>query len=27
LYDKFDADFQMPEEKKDAPLDDVAPFW
>lgn len=26
LYDKFDADFQMPEEKKDAPLDDVAPF-
>lgn len=26
LYDKFDANFQMPEEKKDAPLDDVAPF-
>mgnify|MGYP002507721784 CR=1 FL=1 len=26
LYDKVDADFQMPEEKKDSALDDIAPF-
>lgn len=26
LYDKIDADFQMPEEKKDSALDDIAPF-
>ena len=26
LYDKIDADFQMPEEKKDVALDDIAPF-
>ena len=26
LYDKVDADFQMPEEKTDSALDDIAPF-
>ena len=26
LYDKVDVDFQMPEEKKDSALDDIAPF-
>jgi len=26
LYDKIDADFQMPEEKTDSALDDIAPF-
>ena len=26
LYDKIDVDFQMPEEKKDAPLDEQLPF-